>query len=100
MRSNQLSPNILDGLGIVALMAKALRLPQPRSETPGQQDSGVTAGADKAPVRRLGLLDRLDHWFWAQHQRDVEAYLAKSTDVYDLEARIRALDRKVSYPYY
>jgi hypothetical protein len=45
-------------------------------------------------------LERLDHWFWRQQQRAVEAYLAKATDVYDLEARIRALERNVPHPYY
>ena len=51
-------------------------------------------------MRRRGFLERLDHWFWAQQQRDLEAYLAKATDVYDLEARIRAIERNTSIPYY
>ena len=39
------------------------------------------------------LLDRLDHWFWRQAQRDREAYLAGARDVYELEDRIRRLER-------
>ncbi len=99
MRSNQLSPNILDGLGIFALMARALRLPNSESETPGRRDTSANEGPGKAPVCRRSLLERLDHWFWVQQQREVEAYLAKATDVFDLEARIRALDRKGPHPY-
>jgi hypothetical protein len=51
-------------------------------------------------MRRHGFLERLDRWFWAQQQRDLEAYLARSTDVYDLEARIHAIERNRSLPYY
>jgi hypothetical protein len=54
----------------------------------------------KTPVHRRGLLERLEYWFWAQQQRDLEAYLAKATDVYDLEARIHAVERNKSIPYY
>lgn len=42
---------------------------------------------------RAGLWDRLDHWFWRQTQREREAYLAGAQDIYDLEARIRRLER-------
>jgi Protein of unknown function (DUF3563) len=99
MRSNQLSPNVLDGLGIFALMARALRVPPPESETLGARGACANVDPGKAPVRRRSLLERLDHWFWVQQQREVEAYLGKATDVYDLEARIRALDRKAPYPF-
>lgn len=40
-----------------------------------------------------GWLDRLDRWLWAGHQREVEAYLAGASDVCELEARQRALER-------
>jgi hypothetical protein len=47
--------------------------------------------AAKAPT--VSLFDRLDGWFWRQAQRDQEAYLAGSRDIYELEQRIRRLER-------
>jgi hypothetical protein len=44
-------------------------------------------------ARSAGWFDRLDGWFWRQAQRDQEAYLAGSRDIYDLEERIRRLER-------
>ena len=49
--------------------------------------------ADAQAERRLSLLDRIDDWFWRQELRDREAYLAQSADVFELEARIRHLER-------
>jgi hypothetical protein len=46
-----------------------------------------------AKTRSVGFFDRLDGWFWRQAQRDQEAYLAGSRDIYDLEQRIRRLER-------
>ncbi len=52
---------------------------------------------DGAPARTTapsaGLFDRLDHWFWRQEQRRREAYLAQANDIYDLERRMRHLER-------
>jgi hypothetical protein len=45
------------------------------------------------PALRAGWLDRLDQWFWRQRQKDVEAYLAGSRDRFELDARMRELDR-------
>jgi hypothetical protein len=41
-----------------------------------------------------GLLARLDAWFWRQAQRDREAYLARASDIFELEHRIRRLERE------
>jgi hypothetical protein len=38
-------------------------------------------------------MERLERWFWAQQQRDIEAYLARSADIHDLEERMRNLER-------
>ena len=43
--------------------------------------------------RSVGFFERLDGWFWQQAQREQEAYLARSRDIYDLEQRIRRLER-------
>src|ERR1700682_5856268 len=40
-------------------------------------------------------LDRLDTWFWKQEMKRHEAFLAQSTDVFDLERRMRMLERGV-----
>lgn len=56
--------------------------------------------AGRESVRRQGLLDRLDRWFWRQQQKEQEAYLADARDVFDLERRIEAIDRGKVHPYY
>lgn len=62
--------------------------------------SGRSATGPTAPSRRLGWLERLEQWQWRQEQRSVEAYLAQSQDVFELEARIRALQRGNPWRYY
>jgi hypothetical protein len=101
MRFNRLSSNDLDILGIFGLMAKGLAPPAPMHRLPAREeaDAWVTESAAIRPPRR-GLLDRLDGWLWRQQQRSLDAYLAKSTDVYDLEARIRRTETSSPYPYY
>lgn len=42
---------------------------------------------------RRGFLARLEATLWRQEQERREAWLAQSTDVFDLERRIRLLDR-------
>ncbi|HWZ72194.1 MAG TPA: DUF3563 family protein [Casimicrobiaceae bacterium] len=39
------------------------------------------------------MLDRLDTWFWKQEMKRQEAFLAQSTDIFDLEQRMRLLER-------
>src|ERR1700686_3539143 len=91
---------MLDGLGVFALMAKALTL-QPLGHDPVQHGDHAPRPTAPDPVApRRGLLARLDDWFWKREQREREAYLAASTDIYDLEARIRNLEREVLYRCY
>lgn len=47
----------------------------------------------QAVVARPGLLDRLEARLWRQEQRRREAWLAQSADVFELERRMRLLDR-------
>lgn len=61
---------------------------------------GAESAIDRAERASPGLLDRLDAWFWRIEQRAVERYLAKSQDVYELEARIRDLERMPMSRYY
>ena len=65
--------------------------------------AGVRAPSNDAPANpaaRGGLLDRLDTWFWRQRQRANEAYFAESQDVFELESRMRAIERGVGGRYY
>jgi len=45
------------------------------------------------------LFERLDAWFWRQRQRAQEAYLAQSHDVFEVERRMRNLERSDSRYY-
>jgi hypothetical protein len=100
MRAHRLSMTHPAGQGVFPLLAKALVFPTFHSDVIEHKDAVATSALAKTPERRRGFLERLERWFWAQQQRDLEAYLAKSSDVYDLEARIRVLERNKSIPYY
>jgi hypothetical protein len=43
------------------------------------------------------MLERFDRWAARRQQRDREAYLEGSRDIFELERRIRELERR---PYY
>ena len=59
-----------------------------------QEDSAEPASAFAHPVSKpRGWLDRLDTWFWKQEMKSREAFLARSTDIFDLEQRMRWLER-------
>ncbi len=57
---------------------------------------GIIKHADRehaAPAEpRRGFLDWLDTWFWKQEVKSREAFLAKSTDIVELEQRMRWLE--------
>ena len=38
-------------------------------------------------------LSRVDTWFWKQEMKRHEAFLAQSADIFDLERRMRMLER-------
>jgi len=101
----------MDDLSVLALMAKnpltanaqltanalfsanELTVQPFRKETTGQADPGGEASETDPEEPRRGLLDRLDQWFWRLEQRALEARLATATDIYDLEVRIREIER-------
>ena len=59
-----------------------------------QKDSIVPSSTFASTVSRpRGWLDRLDTWFWKQEMKSREAFLAQSTDIFDLEQRMRRLER-------
>jgi Protein of unknown function (DUF3563) len=100
MQTRQLSLTNPAVLGVFPLLAKALAFPARQADALGHREAIAASASATTPVRRRGFLERLERWFWAQQQRDLEAYLARATDVYDLEARIHALERSKSIPYY
>lgn len=83
----------------ISLSDNLFRLVAETSETLARARRGSAAAkgreaagpATTAP--RLGWLRRLERWLERQEQRRVEEYLAQSQDVFELEARIRDLQR-------
>ena len=53
-----------------------------------------------AGTRSSGILERIDRWFWRQSLRERERYLARSQDVFELEERMRRLERTIGSRYY
>ena len=53
--------------------------------------------AQSAGKRSPGIFERIDRWFWRQQMRDREAYLAGAQDIYELEERLRRLERSSRY---
>ncbi len=58
------------------------------------------ARAKASAQPRLSWMERFDRWLWNQHVREREAYLADSKDIFELEERIRRLERSIGGRYY
>ena len=101
MHTQRLPVHDPGGLGIFALMAQALIAPYSPPKLDVSEDTFDDPPAP-APVTapRRGLLERIERWFWAQRQRDLEAYLARAPDIHDLERRMRYIERNGFRPYY
>ena len=67
----------------------------PRGDSPASTASSRTN--DRSRAGRPSWSKRLNDWFYQQQVDQREAYLAQSTDIFDLERRIRHLERR---PYY
>jgi hypothetical protein len=76
-----------------ALLTDALsRSPQSGARSaPQSAPRSAKPRAPKAP--RESLLERIDHWFSDQRTRARERYLAESSDLAELESRMRELNR-------
>ena len=82
-----------DVFGLLAVSRGLFRLLPPEMPL-------VEADPPASPVRRRRWLEGIDRWFSRARQRDVESYLAQSRDVFELERRIRDLERaKPSWPH-
>jgi len=99
--------------GVLAAIAEGLGGPASKAsaESREPEDSGVAARPGM--LGRIGerlwrrqlvsvqdqvgrsddLFASLDRWLWKQHVRETEAWLAQSHDIYELERRIRHLER-------
>ena len=49
------------------------------------------------PAPRLGLFARVSRWMREERQRELEAYLAASQDLCDLERRLRNFERRTRF---
>ena len=69
--------------------------PRARAIASGARVQSRTAanGADTEPRWLAAIGD----WFYRQQVKEREAYLAQSTDVFDLERRIQQLERRQNY---
>ena len=67
----------------------------PRTDPRARAIGSRTAanGADTEPRWLAAIGD----WFYRQQVKEREAYLAQSTDVFDLERRIQHLERRQNY---
>jgi hypothetical protein len=90
-----LDPPALTGLS--GVLAKRNRASSVQPQRDGKPRDNPARPVDK---RSPGLLERLDRWFWRQQVRDREAYLAGAQDIFELEERIRRLERSVGSRYY
>ena len=79
----------VDHEGALGLCRLLLRATESESKLPPQPSGKPPAGPT--------LLERLDRWLARARQRDRERYLAQARDVFELEDRIRTLER---LPYY
>lgn len=81
--------------GALSRSADALESTQPNA--PNAHDGPRST---QVSTRSPGLFERIDRWFWRQSQRERERYLARSRDVFELEERIRRLERSTGSRYY
>ena len=96
----QLSTVIAEALAGSSRAAEVARRAQiGRQVSPAAVRTPAAAPATPA-APRMSLLDRLDAWHFRQAQREREAYLARSKDVFDLERRIRAIERGTTGRWY
>lgn len=58
------------------------------------------AEGESGAARPRGIAGRLDRGFWRQRMNETESWLAQSQDVFELEERIRRLERSVGNRYY
>ena len=94
MRATDIPVDQEGAVGLCRLLLRAATPPETVDAAPPRSGAG---NAVAPPSRRLALFERFDRWIARMRQRDRERYLAEASDVFELEARIRELERR---PYY
>ena len=93
MRATDIPVDEEGALGLCRLLLRAASSPAiDAAATPAP-----TGNAVSTPSEGLTLFERFDRWIVRMRQRDRERYLAQANDIFELEARIRELERR---PYY
>jgi hypothetical protein len=89
--------------GIFDVIAESLGRPSVAAAGPGWLGRiGAWAwkrqlhGVDAYIAKSDSMFAALDRWLWKQRARETEAWLAQSQDRFELEARIRELERRPS----
>ena len=92
MRAADIPVDEEGALGLCRLLLRA-------AESSNSPKSASPVSAEQSPPeqRPPTLWERFDRWIAQVRQRDRERYLSQSRDIFELEARIRALERR---PYY
>jgi len=92
MRAADIPVDEEGALGLGRLLLRA-------GESSNSPKSALPVRAEQSPPeqRPPTLWERFDRWIAEVRQRDRERYLSQSRDIFELEARIRALERR---PYY
>jgi hypothetical protein len=64
-----------------------------RAKRANASDSSLGTSFGNAFRKSRSWLSRVDTWFWKQEMKRREAFLAQSADIFDLERRMRMLER-------
>jgi hypothetical protein len=93
-QSSALYDNSLAGI-LARLTHGILHDANDRVQNKGVSPAIASPTAARAMPARImqGWLDRLDIWFWTQEMKHRDAFLARSIDIFDLEQRMRCLER-------
>jgi hypothetical protein len=94
MRATDIPVDEEGALGLCRLLLRAASSPEAIDATSTPAPAG---NAVPTALRKLTPFERFDRWVARMRQRDRERYLAQASDVFELEARIRELERR---PYY
>jgi hypothetical protein len=90
MRTNDTSLYDNSVAGILARLTHGIL--RDANERAQEGNKNASAPGD-ASTPRGSWVTRLDAWFWKQDMKRREAYLAQSADIFDLERRMRRLER-------
>ena len=90
MRTNDTSLYDNSVAGILARLTHGII----RDANERAHEASKNAGAPGLASTRQSWLTRVDAWFSKQEMKRREAYLAQSTDIFDLERRMRGLERR------